>query len=292
MAYDCPKLREHEQLLRRCSSISIAKKRIPALITDAESSSSALLLEGQVSGKSVYKLKRLQSSVYFIPSFLDGHRCHRLAQEILHNHIDDPPHANNFNGKSTGSSMWREYSESSSLNSRLDKLRWSCVGYHYNWGERTYDPEKFSNFPQSYRDIYQEALDCVNATAASRRAPLVGQPQSAIINFYHTHRISDRLGGHRDDVEATDMTPLVSVSMGVPGFFLIESEAIVLRPGDVLVMADEARQSLHGVPSIVNGDRRDSRDIEEKDSFHESDDEAIAQFMRKTRISISIRQVY
>jgi alkylated DNA repair dioxygenase AlkB len=109
---------------------------------------------------------------------------------------------------------------------------------------------------------------------------LSGKAESAIINFYHSHRMSDRLGGHRDDVEANDSTPLVSISLGLGGIFLIEDEAIHLQSGDVLVMTNEARQSLHGVPVVFSGD-----------SKRESSD-AIKNFLEKTRISISIRQVY
>jgi alkylated DNA repair dioxygenase AlkB len=124
-------------------------------------------------------------------------------------------------------------------------------------------------------------------SVVSEENKLSGDAQSAIINLYHSHRVSDRLGGHRDDVEVTDRTPLVSLSIGRPGFFLIENEAIVLHSGDVLVMADEARQSLHGVPGIVGGDRK-------KDSTgdQQTEREAITRFLSDTRISLSIRQVY
>lgn len=36
------------------------------------------------------------------------------------------------------------------------------------------------------------------------------------MNFFHSHRSSDRLGGHKDDVEARDHSPLVRVD----SFFL------------------------------------------------------------------------
>ena len=68
--------------------------------------------------------------------------------------------------------------------------------------------------------------------------------------------------------------------MGVSGIFLIESEAMVPRSGDVLVMANEARQSLHGVPCILSLRKR-GRDKNEVETMLEN-----------TRISISIRQVY
>jgi DNA alkylation damage repair protein AlkB len=280
------KLRENEKLLRRCSSISRAQKLVPPLIVDPSKSSSQLELLGSPEGKPVYRLRSLKPNVYLIPSFFPETKLLDLTHEILNRLIDNPPHANNFNDDSNPHSMWKELLHGKSETPRLKKLRWSCVGYHYNWGERTYDPDLKSDFPASFRELYVSVLDLVNYVV-SEENKLSGDAQSAIINLYHSHRVSDRLGGHRDDVEVTDRTPLVSLSIGRPGFFLIENEAIVLHSGDVLVMADEARQSLHGVPGIVGGDRK-------KDSTgdQQTEREAITRFLSDTRISLSIRQVY
>ena len=279
-------LRENEKLLRRCSSISRAQKLVPSLIVDPRKSPSQLELLGSPEGKSVYRLRSLKPNVYLIPSFLPENKSFDLTHEILNRLIDNPPHANNFNDDSNPHGMWKEFMRGTSETLRLKKLRWSCVGFHYNWGERTYDRNLKSDFPNSFRELYVSVLDLVNSVVNAENK-LSGEAQSAIINFYHSHRVSDRLGGHRDDVEVTDRTPLVSLSIGRPGFFLIENEAIVLHSGDVLVMADEARQSLHGVPCIVGGDRK-----KESTGHQQSEREAVTRFLSDTRISLSIRQVY
>jgi len=282
-------LRENERLLRRCGSVAAGLKLVPSLITGPDCETWSLLRIREMGSKPVFRLSKLGPRVYYLPGFLGAEECLTLSREILNQMIDNPPHANNFGDQSPETkSMWREYQDKSSENPSLRKLRWSCVGCHYNWGERTYDTKLVSNFPSSFAELYSSVLEYVNTCDPSSN-PLKGDPQSAIVNFYHSHRISDRLGGHRDDVESDDTTPLVSISMGLSGFFLIENEALVLRSGDVLIMADDARQSLHGVPSIIGPDRRELRRSSEPG---DSELEAVESFLRETRISISMRQVY
>jgi DNA alkylation damage repair protein AlkB len=261
-------LRANEKHLRRCTTIDQAKALVPSLIVFPSTSTSLLEVSAPEDSTRVYRLSSLRDSVFYLPDFIPADTCPTLAGEILENLVDSPPHSNSFGSTSSTEKLLDD-------ESRLSKLRWSCVGYHYNWGDRTYSPDQRSNFPVSFERIYNDALSAINKATNSS---LSGTPESAIINFYHSQRISDRLGGHRDDVEVTDSTPLVSVSLGLSGVFLIESEAILLRSGDVVVMANAARQSLHGVPCVMSGKRKRIQGEQ--------------RFLDKTRISISIRQVY
>jgi hypothetical protein len=75
-------------------------------------------------------------------------------------------------------------------------------------------------------------------------------PDAAIVNYYHA---GDHLSGHRDDVEPDLEQPIVSVSLGCPGIFLLggrtldeEPLALLLRSGDVVVLTAEARLCFHG----------------------------------------------
>ena len=100
----------------------------------------------------------------------------------------------------------------------------------------------------------------------------------AICNFYHLQRPSDRLGGHKDDVESNLSLPLVTISLGAPGIFLLGREsreeyplAILLKAGDCLVLSGKSRGYFHGVPSILeysDGDdhQRNNSDPETKTS--------------------------
>jgi DNA alkylation damage repair protein AlkB len=269
-------LRENERLLRRCLSVERASRLVPNLIMNSDSERLETIGQDE-KGFVVSKLSNVTDSVYLIRSYFSEPEILEMASEILERLIDSPPHSNNFSTLDNETGLWNEYIDSESGTKRLKKLRWSCVGYHYDWGSRSYDKSKKSQFPRSFERAYKKVLSLINHLSGSN---LNGDPESAIINFYHAHRVSDRLGGHRDDVESTDKTPLVSISLGLPGLFLIDTEAILLNSGDVLVMAENARQSLHGVPCIIGKSRR---------SEHTG---SVSQFLSNTRISISIRQVY
>jgi hypothetical protein len=99
----------------------------------------------------------------------------------------------------------------------------------------------------------------------------------AICNFYHLHRPSDRLGGHKDDVESNLSLPLVTVSLGAPGIFLLGREsrealpsAILLNAGDCLVLSGKSRGYFHGVPSILEYSDGDGDDHQRNNSGHET----------------------
>lgn len=86
------------------------------------------------------------------------------------------------------------------------------------------------------------------------------KPDAAILNIY---RGKDRLGGHVDDAETVSSggfcRPLVSISLGVPCFFLValahesalKPVAVVLRSGDVVILSKAARSLVHGVPRLL-----------------------------------------
>ncbi|PNW82309.1 hypothetical protein CHLRE_06g278198v5 [Chlamydomonas reinhardtii] len=92
-------------------------------------------------------------------------------------------------------------------------------------------------------------------TGAAPAAPRGYEPDAAIVNYY---QIGDVLGGHVDDVESDLAQPIVSVSLGCPALFLMggrtkatHPSALLLRGGDVLVLAGQARSCYHGVPRIL-----------------------------------------
>lgn len=71
--------------------------------------------------------------------------------------------------------------------------------------------------------------------------------------FLYTPLAGDVLGGHLDDVEKDMAQPIVSVSLGCPAIFLmggpvkhVAPTALLLRGGDVVVLAGEARRCYHG----------------------------------------------
>mmetsp|Transcript_15061 Transcript_15061/g.26608 ORF Transcript_15061/g.26608 Transcript_15061/m.26608 type:complete len:408 (-) Transcript_15061:93-1316(-) len=138
----------------------------------------------------------------------------------------------------------------------VERLRWVTLGHQYDWTAREYLPA--SEAPPLPPEL------CALAEAAAAAVPLppdaAARPfEAAICNIYHAvRRPSDRLGGHRDDVEPDVASPLVSVSLGLPCIFLLGGETraekptpILLRSGSILVLAGRARQAFHGVPAVL-----------------------------------------
>jgi alkylated DNA repair dioxygenase AlkB len=206
-----------------------------------------------------------------------------LVQHILTECIDFP-HSNSLCTNSNHERLFEEYLYLSSQpserlhESKLRRLRWSCIGVHYDWTNRSYDFYKKSEFSQEILEIYKKVL-LESGIDSSRHHE--GSKFSCLINFYHSHRFSDRLGCHRDDVEVNP-SPLVLISLGVTGIFIAgKNSAILLEDGDILVMyGKDGRQIIHGVPSILSNEK-----------FLDSKKSLVSDFMTKTRISLSIRQL-
>ena len=287
----CNTLRKNEKLLRRCGSVKEALELLPSLIDHPSllSGESMELLGVTEHDRPIYSFKNLPDTCFFIPGFLSNTESMELSHSIVRGFIDSPPHSNSLSYDSRKDGLWKGYlRDPSDLSCAMNHLRWSCVGYHYDWGGRSYNRGYQSHFPKEFTHVYEKVLNSINRVWG--RSVLSGNPESAIINFYHSHRVSDRLGGHRDDVEETDSSPLVSISLGRTGVFLIEDQAVCLRSGDVVVMTRNARQSLHGIPVVFPPEQ--NQIMGSVESIDQTWKEQITSFLSKTRISISIRQVY
>lgn len=170
------------------------------------------------------------------------------------------------------------------------KLRWSCLGYHYDWTTRSYERNLHSAFP----------IDL--STLCSNIAKYVGlslHPEAAIINYYP---LGTCMSGHVDDAELNMDEPIVSVSLGRSAIFLIGTRSktetpipILVRSGDAIVMSGESRYCYHGVPYIYPIDteetvREDNEDINY--SLGGSDNnEMIKEYLKKSRINMNVRRV-
>jgi len=162
--------------------------------------------------------------------------------------------------------------------SGFHRLRWSCLGYHYDWTERKYEEDLLSPFPSELSDL------CKNMAAH------VGQhiiPEAAIVNFYPQ---GSYMSGHVDDAELTMDEPIVSVSLGRSAIFLLGGRTkevtpvpILVHSGDVVIMSGESRFSYHGVPIIF------PTGLEQPSSGSSID--PVDAYLSVSRINMNVRQV-
>uniref|UniRef100_A0A8D8FVB2 DNA oxidative demethylase ALKBH1 n=1 Tax=Culex pipiens TaxID=7175 RepID=A0A8D8FVB2_CULPI len=179
----------------------------------------------------------------------------------------------------------------------LKALRWTTLGYHYDWTNKIYD--------ESARNAFPEDL----ATLCRHFATVLGfvrfRPEAAIVNYYP---VGSTLAGHTDHSEKNLEAPLFSFSFGQPAIFLIgghskeeRPDALLLRSGDVIVMTREARLCYHAVPKVFHcpeserSQRWESPDeqpeVQTADGRSTATTGAFADYIGNSRININIRQV-
>lgn len=91
----------------------------------------------------------------------------------------------------------------------LEKLRWTTLGYQYDWTNRTYPKDKHYDFPKDLLKTTKEIAERVGSEI---------EPQAAIINYYSN---DSTLGGHLDDVEEDMDHPIVSMRFIFSSSFLL-----------------------------------------------------------------------
>ncbi|KAL3370800.1 hypothetical protein AABB24_007701 [Solanum stoloniferum] len=172
----------------------------------------------------------------------------------------------------------------------LRKLRWSTLGMQFDWSKRSY------NISLPHNKI-PDALCLLAERMAAPTLPLgeVFQAEAAIVNYFG---LGDTLGGHLDDMEKDWSKPIVSMSLGCKGIFLIGGKsrevpplAMFVRSGDVILMAGQARECFHGVPRIFT-DKENAEISSLELLFSDEEDSALLEYIKTSRININIRQVF
>lgn len=173
----------------------------------------------------------------------------------------------------------------SELTALFRRMRWTTLGYHYDWTRKEYDWDQSpAPFP---RDL---ATWCESLCAAAGFGIFVAE--AGIVNYYQP---GDSLTGHVDRSERTMSVPLVSLSLGASCIFLVGGPRrddpvlpIRLRSGDILFMSGPSRSYYHGVPRILNP----APELE-LDSCHKDDPDTrgALEILGSGRLNINIRQV-
>ncbi len=80
-------------------------------------------------------------------------------------------------------------------------------------------------------------------------------PQSCLINLYNK---GEKLGMHQDGTEENKNAPIISISLGDSGIFVLggclrtdETKPYIVQSGDVIVMSRESRNFFHAFKGIV-----------------------------------------
>ncbi|KAK7463307.1 hypothetical protein BaRGS_00038108 [Batillaria attramentaria] len=150
-------------------------------------------------------------------------------------------------------SLWSDFvqnrkgGEGCSSVSPLRKLRWTTIGYHYDWDIKEYRENDHTPFP----DDIGVLAEYVAASLGFQDF----QAEAGIINYYH---LDSTLGAHTDHSELDHDAPLLSISFGQDAIFLLggptkatKPSAIMLHSGDICVMSGASRLAYHAVPRIM-----------------------------------------
>ena len=80
-------------------------------------------------------------------------------------------------------------------------------------------------------------------------------PESCLINLY---RKGEKLGLHQDTTEENKNAPIISISLGDSGIFILgglmrtdETKQYIVQSGDIIVMGGESRNFFHAFKGTV-----------------------------------------
>lgn len=167
------------------------------------------------------------------------------------------------------------------------KMRWSTLGYRYNWTTKEY--HHVNSDMMATPPPFPQDLASLASTIASLISPILYVAEAGIVNQYQE---GDTLCGHIDRSEPNMSSPLVSISLGSHCIFVIGGEdrecipsGILLKSGDVIILTGKARKYYHGVAKIIKKSNND-------EDYHLDEDSKIAlDLLGNGRININIRQV-
>ena len=105
----------------------------------------------------------------------------------------------------------------------MEKLRWTHLGYHFDYNYVNYKEEKYYGFPDDLSMLMKSIAKGLGFEDYS--------PETAIINYYP---VGSSMGGHTDHYEEELDAPLLSVSFGQPAVFLIGGKTKDIKPEGIL----------------------------------------------------------
>lgn len=192
---------------------------------------------------------------------------------------------------------WNEEGDEQQKRLIKKSMRWTTLGYHYDWTNKIYSDDNKDEFP---KELYQLVEIFANVLGYDDY-----KSEAAIVNFYP---IGSTLSAHTDHSEICD-APLFSISFGQSAIFLIggttkeeEPTPILLNSGDVVIMAGDTRFSYHAVPRVFkansepwnhDSDINNCKNLNEKDLNECLNNEKFSSFntyLLDSRINVNVRQ--
>ena len=119
-------------------------------------------------------------------------------------------------------------------------------GYRYP----QYHPETRKRFPAMPQVIRELAISLAKETGNDDF-----YPESCLINLY---RKGEKLGLHQDNTEENKNAPIISISLGDSGIFILgglmrtdETKQYIVQSGDIIVLGGESRNFFHAFKGTV-----------------------------------------
>ena len=101
----------------------------------------------------------------------------------------------------------------------MHKLRWTHLGYQFDYNVVNYKPNEYSGFPKDLAALMQHIAYAIGYPGYI--------PEAGIVNYYP---LGTSMGGHTDHYELDLSWPLVSVSFGQSAVFLIGGHTRDIQP--------------------------------------------------------------
>jgi alkylated DNA repair protein (DNA oxidative demethylase) len=102
--------------------------------------------------------------------------------------------------------------------------------------------------------------EIINFLKSQEYIPVHFNPEACLINKY---LFGESLGKHQDNTEKDLTAPIISISLGAPGIFLLggtkRNEPMteyLLKPGDIFIMSFIDRNRYHAFKGITLGQKR------------------------------------
>ena len=129
------------------------------------------------------------------------------------------------------------------------ELGWVADRHGYRY-QQTH-PHTFKVFPAMPQVIKDLAIVIAKETGNDNFCP-----QSCLINLYSK---GEKLGMHQDNTEENKSAPIISVSLGDSGIFVLggllrndKTRQYIVQSGDVIVMGGESRNFFHAFKGTVS----------------------------------------